>query len=94
VGGVRPGPFWWGLGAHVLLWLAVINFDSTPMDMACGEISCWVLFFAELPVSLLYVSGSATQVTVGSLFVGSIWWGVVGYLAAWSARKLMQRRQN
>jgi hypothetical protein len=66
----------------------MINFDSTPMDMACGEISCWLLFFAELPVSVLYISGSATQVTLGSLFVGSIWWGVVAFPLAWAAKKL------
>ncbi len=81
-------PFWSGLGGHALFWLLVVNLDSTPMDMMCGEISCWVLFFAELPVSVFYISGSATQVTVGSLVLGSIWWGVVVYSLVWVIRKL------
>lgn len=71
--------FWAGLLGHLVLWLLVVNFDSTPFDLTCGEISCWVLFAVELPVSLLYISGSALQVTVGSLIIGSLWWGAVLY---------------
>lgn len=72
-----------GLVGHLVLWLLVVNFDSTPFDLMCGEISCWVLFVVELPVSLLYISGSAVQVTVGSLIIGSIWWGVVLFGLYW-----------
>jgi hypothetical protein len=67
--------------AHFVFWLAVVNLDSTPMDFMCGEISCWVLFFGELPFSLFYISGSAREVTLGSLFFGSLWWGVIAVAA-------------
>jgi hypothetical protein len=36
-----------------------------------------VLFCGELPFSLFYISGSARHVTLGSLFIGSLWWGVL-----------------
>ena len=71
-----------GVLAHLLFWLLVVSLDSTPLDFTCGEISCWVLFASEVPISLLYVSGSALEMTLGSLFIGSLWWGVsVGALA-------------
>ena len=66
-----------GALAHIVFWLLVINLDSTPLDMACGEISCWVLFFAEYPVSLAYISGTAEKVTLGSFLAGSVYWGMV-----------------
>lgn len=80
--------FWVGFAGHLVLWLLVANFDSTPFDLMCGEISCWVLFVVELPVSLLYISGSAVQVTVGSLIIGSIWWGVVLLGVFWIGQAL------
>lgn len=69
--------------------MLVVNLDSTPLDFACGEISCWVLFAAELPVSLLYISGTAEMVTVGSLVLGSLWWGVVLSGFVWLGKKLL-----
>jgi len=82
-----PLPFWVGFAGHLVFWMLVVNLDSTPWDFVCGEISCWVLFFAELPVSLLYLSGTAAEVTVGSLVIGSLWWGVVLLGIAWLGKK-------
>jgi hypothetical protein len=82
--------FAFGALAHLLFWLAVINLDSTPMDLECGEISCWVLIVSELPVSFFYLSGSAFDVTIGSLFVGSLWWGTVTGGVIYLAKKLRQ----
>ena len=83
-----------GVAAHVLFWLLVVNLDSTPWDFKCGEISCWVLFTAELPVSVLYISGSALQVTLGSLIVGSVWWGAVAGGVAVAVKKLSDYLAN
>ena len=83
-----PLPFWVGLAGHLVFWVLVVNLDSTPWDFACGEISCWALLFAELPVSLLYLSGTTTEVTVGSLSIGSLWWGVVLLGIAWVSTKV------
>jgi hypothetical protein len=80
-----------GVLAHVLFWALVVNLDSTPMDWTCGEVSCWVLFVFELPFSVLYISGSAGQVTITSLFVGSLWWGAAAFCLVYLALKL--RRQ-
>jgi len=89
-----PLSFWVGLSAHLVFWMLVINLDSTPWDFACGEISCWVLFFAELTVSLLYLSGTAAEVTVGSLVIGSLWWGVILYDGVWLSKKLVRPDQS
>ena len=83
-----------GVIAHALFWLLVVNLDSTPWDFKCGEISCWVLFASELPVSVLYISGSALQATLGSLIFGSLWWGAVVGGAAWVVKKLRDRLAN
>ena len=87
-------PFLLGVVAHLLFWVVVVNFDSVPLDMACGETSCWILFFAEFPLSLFYISGSAIQVTVASLVVGSVWWGVVASFLVWVARRMESKMSN
>jgi hypothetical protein len=81
-------PFLLGVVSHLLFWVVAVNFDSVPLDMVCGETSCWILFFAEFPFSLFYISGSAIQVTVASLVVGSVWWGVAASFLVLVARRL------
>ena len=86
-------PLWVGFVGHLVFWMLVVNFDSTPWDFACGEISCWVLFFAELPVSLMYLSGTSATVTIGSLVLGSLWWGMVLYGVVRIGKKLVRPGQ-
>jgi hypothetical protein len=83
-----------GAIAHLMFWLLAVNLDSTPWDFTCGEISCWVLFGSELPISLLYVSGSAFQMTLGSVVLGSMWWGTLAAGLTWLAKKLRRRSNN
>jgi hypothetical protein len=83
-----------GAAVHLIFWLAVVNLDSNAMDFSCGEISCWVLFVSELPVSVAYVSGSALRVTLGSLFLGTLWWGVLAGGVALLAKKMRDRLSN
>jgi hypothetical protein len=66
-----------GASIHLLLWALVINFDSTKFDFACGETSCYTLAVMDLPISLLFISGSNVTVTYSSFVLGSIWWGSI-----------------
>jgi hypothetical protein len=66
-----------GAGVHLLLWLPLINFDSTKFDFLCGETSCYALAVVDLPVSLIFISGDQAVVTYGSLILGSVWWGAL-----------------
>ena len=65
-----------GSAAHVVFWTYQIGANAHPLGWYCGELSCWALIIAELPVSRLY-QGTNFSVTIGSLLVGSLWWGIL-----------------
>jgi hypothetical protein len=78
--------------AHLALWLYAAGF---PPYSECGEISCWTLIAADLPVSLAYVGPTAKTVTLGSATIGTLWWGLVAAgISRWVLRKVRgpQRR--
>ena len=65
-----------GFTAHVAFWAFQIGTNNHPLGWLCGEISCWVLIVADLPVSRLYHE-SNQSVTWGSLVLGSFWWALL-----------------
>ena len=65
-----------GAAAHVGFWAYQIGTNEHPLGWLCGEISCWVLLVAELPLSILYMVSNRSG-TYGSLLLGSAWWGVL-----------------
>ena len=73
-------------GLHVVFWLIVVTVLS-PVAFECGEISCWMLLIADFPLSLLFTGPDASGMTLGSLFAGTTWWGLVGADGAGAAHR-------
>ena len=60
---------------HIAVWVHELR-KYNPGSWLCGELSCWALIAADLPLAALY-SASNSSVTWGSLVLGTIWWGMI-----------------
>src|SRR5437764_124019 len=72
--------FFVGIVSHLIFWAYTVNFYSDSDPWSCGELSCWILVYADFPISLLYVSGTASTVTLLSSIIGSFWWGLLFWI--------------
>lgn len=68
-----PLAFRIGFIAHSVVWLLIINFDDTWLDMACADSGCILLILIDFPVSALFVKGNF--ITTASFILGGAWWG-------------------
>jgi hypothetical protein len=66
-----------GVACHLIFWACIITLYGNSNSWGCGELSCWILVYADFPVSLLYVIETASTVTLFSAVIGSIWYGLL-----------------
>src|ERR1700719_177149 len=84
--------FFVGIVSHLIFWVYTINSYSGSNSWSCGELSCWILVYADFPVSLLYLTGTASTVTFFSAVIGSLWWGLLFWFVSLIIRFLFAER--
>ena len=85
-------PSWvWGVGVVLgLLRLLAFFAFASPTDVAQWQLSYILLWFLDLPVSLIYFF--VLPPPIGEAFVGPIWWALLPYLIWKLAQKYRRRR--